>query len=159
MPTTPLTFSAKVHKLGINPCVDVPEKVVGALLRAAEKEKGPVQVKGALNNADFAATLVKYSGAWRLYLNTQMRKDADVGVGDTVCISLSYDPIPRMPPTPQELRKALSDNEQAKQVWRLQPSSRRREILAYLNSLKTQESLEHNVQKAVKMLLDKRKLK
>jgi hypothetical protein len=145
-------FSARVHKLGINPCVDVPEPVVAALLRAAGKSKGPVPVKGELEGAPFEATVVRYRGAWRLYLNTAMRKNAGVGVGDAVRIILAHDPVPRMPPMPEALRVALAVNTAAKARWRLQPSSRRKEILAYLNSLKTRVSLERNVRKVIETL-------
>ncbi|KCZ71383.1 hypothetical protein ANME2D_02111 [Candidatus Methanoperedens nitroreducens] len=44
-----MEFVAKVHKLGIDPCVDVPERIINKLLRDARKQSGPVQVKGTLN--------------------------------------------------------------------------------------------------------------
>lgn len=150
-----MEFVVKVHKLGINPCVDVPERIVNALLRDAKKQSGPVQVKGTLDGAAFETSVVKYSGGWRLYLNTQMRKDAGVDVGDIVHFTLQYDPVPRVrvPPMPETLRVALAKNKYAKERWHLQPRSRRKEILAYLNSLKTKESLERNVCKIIKMLV------
>jgi hypothetical protein len=86
-------------------------------------------LRGALNEAAFTATVVRYSGAWRLYLNGRMRKDAGVDVGDRVRVSLAYDPVPRLPPIPDELRAALVKDARAKAAWRLKPSSRRREVL------------------------------
>ncbi len=148
-------FAAKIHKLGINPCVDVPGEIVSALLDEAKKRSAPVQVKGTLNGVIVEANVVKYSGNWRLYLNTQIRKDAGIEVGDTAHITLVNDPAPRMPPTPQALKAALAEDKRAKDAWRLQPSSRRKEILAYLNSLKTQEALIRNIKKVIKYLLDK----
>ena len=44
-----MEFAAKVHKLGSSPCVNVPERIVNALLSDAKKQSGPVQVKGTLN--------------------------------------------------------------------------------------------------------------
>jgi hypothetical protein len=145
-------FSARIRKLGINPCVIVPAKVVEALLELAGRYSGPVQVKAGLNGFWFDATVVRYLGAWRLYLNTGMRKSTGTGVGDRVRVSLRYDPVARMPPMPKALRAALADNPRAKERWRLQTRSRRKEILAYLNSLKTQAGVERNVSKVLRIL-------
>ena len=148
-----LAFTATVHKLGINPCVDVPQEIVDALLREAGKRSAPVQVKGTLNGrVSFATSVVRYRGAHRLYLNTQMRRQAGAGAGDTVRIALAYDPDPRMPPVPRALSEALNRNERAKARWRLLPASRRKEILAYLDSLKSEAGMARNVAKVVRML-------
>ena len=98
-------FSASIVKLGINACVNVPEKTVKSLLAAAGKKSAPVQVKCDLNGAVFDANVVRYSGNWRLYLNTPMRKSAKKDVGDKIKIKLSYDPTVRMPPTPEPSAK------------------------------------------------------
>lgn len=152
-----LTFSARVEIVGINPNVKVPERTVTALLQMAGKEKGPVRVQGVLNGTvDFKATVVRYSGAWRLYLNGRMRKEAGVDVGDSVRVSLAYDPVSRMPPTPDALRTALAWNAPAKAAWRLQPGARRKDVLLYLNSLKTAAALKRNIEKVIDSLLKKR---
>ena len=155
-----LRFTAKIHTVKsnvpgtLNPCVDVPEEIVLALLGEAGKKSAPVQVKISLNSTgQFDATIVKYQGKHRLYLNTQMRKEAGVDVGNNVRVALEYDPAQRMPPMPAALREALNQNQRAKEKWRLQPSSRRKEILAYLNSLKTEESLKRNVGRTIRLLL------
>jgi hypothetical protein len=146
-------FDAEIKKLGINPFVFVPEKVVSSLLANAGKKNLPVQVKGTLNGkTSFTSTVVRYQGAFRLFVNTQMRKDAKVEVGDDVCVELEYDPSRRMPPIPDAFRKALHENGLAKERWRLYPTSRRKEILDYLNSLKTEASLERNVARILRIL-------
>jgi hypothetical protein len=65
-------FSAKVYKLGINPCVGVPAQVSQAL-----GKKGTIPVTGSLNGQPFHATLVpKGDGTRRLYVNGEMRRQA-----------------------------------------------------------------------------------
>ena len=145
-----------IHKLGINPCVDVPEKIVTALLLLANKKNTPVQVKCDLNGADFDANVVRYSGNWRLYLNTPMRKSVRKDVGDTIRIRLSYDPTVRMPPTPEAFRQALRDDKGAQKAWRLQPTPKRREILYFLNDKKTAADLARAIAETIKLLLKKR---
>ncbi len=82
------TFSAKILKIGINPYVLVPATVLKVLFEQAGKDKGPIPIKGTLNEKPFIQHLVKYSGKWRLYLNTPMRKAAGIDVGDMAIVFL-----------------------------------------------------------------------
>lgn len=150
-----MEFAAKIHKLGINPCVEVPNEIVNVLLREGNKKHAPVQVKATLNGKGlFETNVVRYSGAYRLYLNTQMRQETGVDDGDTVLIGLKYDPKQRMPPIPEELREALRKNKRAKERWRLQQSSRRKEILVYLNSVRSEDSINRQVSKIIRVFLE-----
>jgi hypothetical protein len=148
-------FSAVVHKVGINPCVDVPASVVSDLMRSASKKAGPVPVVGKVDETPLTATVVKYQGAWRLYLNAEMRRAAGVDVGDEVELFLRFDPRPRILPVPAALRSALRTTPAAKAKWQQLAPSHRREYLAYLNSLKTKESLERSVEKTLRSLQEK----
>ncbi|MBI3579406.1 MAG: YdeI/OmpD-associated family protein [Ignavibacteriales bacterium] len=141
-------FNAKIIKLGINPCVNVSAAVVKKLLQDAEKQNSPIQVNASVNNVSFEANVVKYLGTWRLYLNTQVRKDAKADMGNPVRISVAFDSKPRMPETPDALRTAFNKNNLAKDAWRMQPRSRRKEILLYLNSLKLNNRLSAILKKS-----------
>ena len=68
-------FTAKLDIIGINPFVFVPEHILVALKAQAGKSKGPIPISGTINGVDFRQTLVKYSGTWRLYVNTEMLKE------------------------------------------------------------------------------------
>jgi hypothetical protein len=148
-------FPAAVHKLGINPCVDVPASVVTRLLRAARRTSGPIPVKGTVERTPIVATVVKYQGEWRLYLNTEMRRASGVDVGDTVAVALRFDPAPRVLSLPPLLRQALGKNQRARTIWNGLAPSHRREYLLYLNSLKTPESLARNVKKIIRRLVER----
>jgi hypothetical protein len=156
MPDAKLTFSATIHKLGINPCVDVPANIVATLLQMANKKSAPVQVKCDLNGTVFDANVVRYMGNWRLYLNTPMRKSAKKDVGDTIRIKLNYDPTVRMPSTPEAFRQALRDDKNAQKAWRLRPTPKRREILQSLNGKKTDAELARSIAETIELLLRKR---
>jgi len=139
----PETFTATVEKIGINPAVDVPREVSSALGRS-----GYIPVRGTLNGYDFRSGLVSLGGRrHRLFLNSEMRKVAGVEVGDTVSISVEFDPAPRVLPVPEELDAALSSNADFEEAWRQLTPSRRKEVLAYLNSLKRKETILRNVEK------------
>jgi bacteriocin resistance YdeI/OmpD-like protein/uncharacterized protein DUF1905 len=146
-------FTGKILKIGINPYVGLPEEVLNTLFKQAEKSKGPIPVRGILNGKRFKQTLVKYQGAWRLYLNTPMRQDAGIDVGDDAKVEIEFDPEPRIVLTHPKFAQALSKNKEAKASFEQLAPSRQKEILRYLNSMKTEESLVRNIEKVIQHLL------
>ena len=149
-------FSASIVKLGINACLNVPEKVVASLLVAAGKKNAPVQVKCVLNGVKFDANVVRYSGDWRLYLNLVTRRAAGCDIGDKVKIHLAYDPSMRMPPVPEPFQQALRGNPDLQKAWRLRPSAKRREILQSFNDKKSDAELVPAITETIELLLKKR---
>lgn len=145
-------FSAKIGKLDINPYVQVPDDVLQKLQHAAGKAKGPIPVKGTLQGKPFLANVVRYSGMWRLYLNTPMRQAANVDVGDQVTVGLEFDPAPRAEPVPPEFKRALSQNKPAREAFEKLAPSRQKEILRYLNGLKQPHTIEKNIEKVIQYL-------
>lgn len=145
-------FSAKIYKIGINPYVNLPASVLHELFRRSGKNKGPIPVRGRLNGKEFTQTLVKYSGKWRLYLNTPMRKVAGVNVGDIAKVSIEFDPAPRVTRLPLKLMQALAKNKKAKIAFERLTPSRRKEIMRYIGHLKTDESVVRNVGKVIQHL-------
>ena len=146
-------FQSTIYKLGINPVIDPPEEVLKELFERAGKAKGPIPVCGKLNDATYVQTLVKYGGKWRLYINAPMLADSGLKVGDVADVEIEFDPVPREIPMPPVLTTALNKNKTAKAEFdRLSPS-RKKEILRYLGSLKTQASVEKNVERVVRHLL------
>lgn len=145
-------FSARITKLGINPCVDVPQRVIDELSRDRGPITGPITVRGTLKGAAFRQTVVKFRGAWRLYINTEMRRAARAAAGDVVDITLEYDPEPRVVPMHPALARALAGNEKAKAVFERLPPSHQKEYLNYLNSLKTAETTARVIDKIIRRL-------
>ncbi|HUR97760.1 MAG TPA: YdeI/OmpD-associated family protein [Pyrinomonadaceae bacterium] len=145
-------FSSSIYKIGINPVVDPPDSVMSLIFEQAGKSAGPIPVRGTLNGAGFIQTLVKYRGAWRLYINGPMLKRSGLKVGDTATIEIEFDPNPREVPIQKKLADALSEDAGAKAVFEKLPPSRRKEILKYLSSLKTQAAVDRNVERVMRNL-------
>ena len=142
-------FSAVIGKVGVNPCVDVPESVSSCL-----KESGYIPVAGALNGFPIRATLVPIgNGRHRLYVNAEMRKRAGVAVGDLIHVALALDTKSRDAPMPKAFAAALESNEKAKAAFEKLSSSRKKEILVYLNFLKKPETLKRNIAQVISILL------
>ena len=147
------SFSAKIAKIGINPYVSVPEEVLEHIFAQAGKTKGPISVRGEINGKPFIQTLVRYQGAWRLYINGIMREAAGVDVEDEPHIKIEFDPTPRTEPMHPRLESALAREKSAKEAFENLLPSRQKEILRYLNSMKTEESVDRNIERVIKYLL------
>jgi hypothetical protein len=151
------TFSAKILKIGINPYVLVPAAVLKEIFKQAGRNKGPIPIKGTLNGKAFIQNLVKYSGKWRLYLNTPMRKAAGIDVGDMATVQIEFDPQPRTLEMHPKLKQALKANKEANAVFQKLTPSWQKEIIRYINNLKTEASVDKNVAKAMEHLLGKQR--
>ena len=148
-----LKFSADIYKIGINPVVDPPQRVLDIIFRQAGRSKGPVPVRGKLNGTEFTQTLVKFRGAWRLYINGPMLRGAGLTVGDNATIEIEFDPQTREVEMPPAFEEALTKHPDAKIEFDKLSPSRRREVLNYLNSLKTDASIERNIERFLRRLL------
>lgn len=101
-------FTAIIELLGINPYVLVPPAQLRVLFEAAGRDKGPLPIQAEFDGQAFPQHLVRYRGAWRLYLNTPMRKAIGKDVGDRVQVRVTHDPVPRAEPMPAEFAHALA---------------------------------------------------
>ncbi len=148
-----ITFRAKIEIIGVNPFVFLPESVLEKVFIQAGKSKGKIPVRMKIDGHEFIQTLVKWKGAWRLYLNMPMRKAANKDVGDIADFEIIYDPVQRTYPIHPKLEQALVKNRRAKKVFDGIRPSLQLEINRYLSRLKTEESVDKNVNKAIQFLL------
>lgn len=150
--TSKFSFRAKIFKVEINPCVDVPKRVSLAL-----GKRGFIPVRGRINSTRIRATLVPLgNNQHRLFINKDMRSRANVGPGDRIKIVLQLDTKPRVVRIPLALKRALLKNKKAKTVFDSFAPSHQKEFADYLNFLKTKEALKRNIQKIVKKLSKKK---
>lgn len=148
------TFKAILEIIGINPFVFVPEKILLQIFNQAGKNKGYIPIRGVINNeTDYTQTLVRYSGEWRLYINTSMLKHSPNRIGETIEISIQFDPDSRVIETPEKFVHALHKNATAKTVFENLSASKKKEIVRYLANLKSAETLDKNIVKAIDFLL------
>lgn len=139
-------FHARIQLLGINPWVALPARALSELFRSAGRDKGPIPVRGLIDDIPFRQTLVKYQGEWRLYLNTPVRRAAGKDVGDRVRVSVELDPAPRREPMPPELKRALAEQPELKAAFARLAPSRRKEIQRNLAKLKSESARARNLQ-------------
>ncbi len=150
-------FTSKIEIIGINPFVFVPEQILEKIFEQAEKNKGHIPICGEVNGKPYLQTLLKYKGNWRLYINTKMLKNSPKRIGEEIYVTIKFDPIERILKIHPKLEFALKENKIAKDVFdKLNPSTRK-EIIRYISFLKSEESIEINVEKAIGFLMCKNK--
>ena len=148
-------FKAQLKIIGINPFVFVPDKILTALFKQAGKDKGYIPVTGIVNGNSYKQTLVRFKGSWRLYINTNMLKNSPKRIGEKLELTIAFDPVSRVITAHPKLKKALKENPPAKTAFNNLAPSRRHEIIRYISFLKTEESIERNVDKAIQFLTGK----
>lgn len=147
-------FRAKIKLIGINPYISLPLRVLNKIFTEAGKDKGKIPVKMTIDGHPFTQTLVRYSGEWRLYLNTPMRAAAKKETGNTASFTVVFNPDKKksikMHP---QLSAALRKNTKAHKVFKQLAPSLQLEIIKYFSFLKTEESVERNSKKVIRYLL------
>jgi Bacteriocin-protection, YdeI or OmpD-Associated/Domain of unknown function (DUF1905) len=145
-------LNTELKIIGINPFVFIPEEILSDLFNQAGKSKGHIPIKGNINGVDYKQTLVKYSGEWRLYINTTMLKNSPKRIGEIIDITIELDNESREVEMPLMFTKALKKDKNAKSVFESLPPSRSKEIVRYLANLKSQAALEKNIIRAINFL-------
>ncbi len=147
------SFHATLEIIGINPYVQVPEIILTEIFSQAGKSKGHIPVAGTVNGLSYQQTLLKYSGLWRLYINTLMLKNSPKRIGETIEVTIEFDPRDRTIKPHPKLTEALKNNVEAKAKFdNLSPSSQK-EMVRYISSLKTEESRTRIIERAIDFLL------
>jgi len=78
-----------------------------------------------------------------------MRKAAGKNVGDDIDIQIDFDPRPRTTPMHPKLKKAFKEHPNSKKAFEKLSPSRQKEILRYINFLKSEESVDKNIHRAI----------
>lgn len=147
-------FKAVIYKTGINYCVDVPAHITSALVAV----KGYIRIKGTVNNIEFTKSLVPVkNGPYRLFINTITLKDIRSRVGQTATFVIEQDTSdPELEhPMPPMLLHRLQQNGLLT-VFKAMAPSKRKEILRYINNIKTPEIVEKNIEKVITQLKNNR---
>ncbi len=148
-----MSFRAELRIIDGNPYVAVPETVLEDLFDEAGREKGPIPIRGSINGEPYQQTLVRFRGAWRLYVNMQMLSDSPRRIGEALDVEVVYDPSDRTIDPPGKFVQALQDNAEAREVFFGLSPSRQKEIIRYLSNLKTDDALDRNVDRAIRFLV------
>ncbi|MEF9478001.1 YdeI/OmpD-associated family protein [Chryseobacterium sp. 1B4] len=146
------SFTATLEIIGINPFVSVPEEVLNTIFEKAGRNKSPIPVKGTVNGKEFKQNLMKYLGEWRLYVNLIMLKNSPKRIGEIIEVVLEYDDSDRSISIHPQLEKAIKESSLATENFEKLIPSRRHELIRYINNLKTEVSIQRNIEKIIRHL-------
>jgi hypothetical protein len=146
-------FTANLNLIGVNPFVFVAHEILQPIVSHASNQKGKIPVRGTINQLPYQQTLVKYSGDWRLYINAKMLKNSPKRIGETLEITIEVDPTDRRLEQHPQLMEALQANPPARAIFESLRPSLQHEIVRYITKLKSQESIDRNVGRAINFLL------
>jgi hypothetical protein len=145
------TFRAKIYKVDINWCVDVPDEICSRLA----KEKGYIRIKGKINGFEFRKSLVPVKGQpYRLFVNFIMMKGGKTAVGEIAEFEIEQDnEIVKKQEYPMHpvLADYLRQNSLEENFEQLTPA-RKRDILSYLHRIKHEEVLLRNIDDVIVQL-------
>jgi|GEM_PF-2871138 len=145
------TFTARIRKCGINPCIDIPHELISKL----NIRKSPVNVVALINNHRFRSTIVRYLAKYIMYLNAEMRKTIGKDTGDKITVEIIRDYKKKEIHEPRDLVEELKNHPGTWQKFLELNPSRRKDICLYINSLKTPAARMKNINKVMDMLNQK----
>lgn len=143
-----MRFRAKVLLAGKTATgVEVPAKVVEGL----GSTKRPL-VKVTINKYTYRSAIAPMGGTFMLGISDEVRKAAKVAAGDTIDVDVELDTQPRDVSVPPELAKELQKNAKSKQLFDTLSYSKKKILTTPIESAKTPETRQRNLEKAMKML-------
>ena len=151
--TTTSNFRAKIYAVGVNRCVDIPDRVS----RELGQEKH-IPVKGRVESIAFHSNLVpRGDSQYRLFIHSRIWRRLDVDVGDTVNISLQCDKESREVSVPAYILSALRANREALSAFEAMTVNGRRAFVRWISEAKKTKTRANRIQIGLERLIENRR--
>ena len=129
-------FRGQIYRVGMNYCLDVPLEVSADLVGSPASRY--VGVAGEAGGERFRTRLTpRGGGAFRLFLNGEVRAAAGAGLGDTVEVELWLDEHSNEDALPDDLAVALAGVDGAPAAFAAMTEAQRSGMVAYLARART----------------------
>lgn len=125
----------------------IPESVV-AELGSGKKPQVSVHIKGYT----YRSSIASMGGEFMLPVSAEVRTNAGVNAGEIIDIELELDTEPREVTIPDDLKKALEENTEAKKYFDSLSYSNKRRLVIPVEDAKTAETRQRRIEKTVKLL-------
>lgn len=139
-----IQFEATVSAIGLLQLVKLPKAVSDKL-----PSRGMVMVDGTINGFAFQTPLEPdgKKGHW-LKIDEKMLKSIDAKIGDNVKVEIEPTKDWPEPEVPSDLRKSLSADAEAKEIWDDITPMSRWDWIRWIRSTKNPETRQHRVEVA-----------
>lgn len=129
----------------------IPESVV-AELGSGKKPQVSVHIKGHT----YRSSIASMGGEFMLPVSAEVRTNAGVNAGEIIDIELELDTEPREVTIPDDLKKALEENTEAKKYFDSLSYSNKRRLVIPVEDAKTPETRQRRIEKTVKLLSERK---
>ena len=153
----PHVFAAKIQKIWIMRCVDIPRDV-SKEIRGAGGGDDPlhIPVHGWIEGLPFKSTLVpRGGGAYRLHVHSRIWRKLRIDAGAAVEVMLLVDNEPREAVLPPDLGAGLADTPRALATFNTLTVALRRQIIQYIDDAKRARTREKRIQLIVQRMLQR----
>ena len=150
------TFAARIQKIWIMRCVDVPRDISKEIRNAAGENPQRVPVRGWIEGLAMQSTLVPAGGGrYRLHIHSNIWRKLKIDAGAAVDVALMIERERRETPVPADLAAGLADEPRALGAFQAQTPAFRRQIVIYLEKAKQARTREKRVLLIVRRMLER----
>jgi hypothetical protein len=155
----PYVFAAKIQKIWIMRCIDVPRDISKAVRKQAGENTKHVPVRGWIEGLPFQNTLVPRGGGnYRFHVHSRIWRKLRIDAGAAVEVTMLLDRGPREVAVPPDLAAELADTPRALAAFNAITPALRRHIVGWVEAAKQMKTREKRVQLTVtRMVAQSRK--
>src|SRR5579862_5552186 len=144
------TFLARIYKIGLLRCVDLPRDVSIAL-----GSGNRIAVRGSAEGLPFVSTLVpRGKGRHKLYVHGKIWRKLRRDAGDEIEITIERDFDSRELAMPADLMATLARTPRALATFQTRTVALRREIAMWVSAAKKPETCDRRIGLVVRRMLD-----
>jgi hypothetical protein len=150
------TFAARIRKIWILRCVDVPRDISHAIRRDAGGKAQHVPVHGWIEGLAMRGTLVPGGGGrYRIHVHSSIWRKLRIDAGAAVEVALVIERERRETPVPADLAAGLTDEPRALAAFHALTPAFRRQIIIFLEKAKQAKTREKRVGLIVRRMLER----
>jgi hypothetical protein len=149
----PHVFPARIYKVWIMRCVDVPRDVSKGLRSVVGENTLHIPVHGWIEGLPMKSTLVpRGGGCYRLHVHSRIWRKLRIDAGATVEVTLLLDTEPREVVLPPDFAAGLAEEPRALATFNTLTTALRRQIVQYVDSAKHARTREKRIQLVVRRM-------
>jgi hypothetical protein len=152
----PYVFVAKIQKIWIMRCIDVPREICKAVKKEAGGNPKHIPVRGWIEGLAFENTLVpRGGGLYRFHINSKIWRKLQIDAGAAVEVTMILDREPREAVVPPDLAAELAGTPRALAAFNGVTASLRRHLVDYVDKAKQARTRDKRIQYIVKHMLER----
>ena len=156
----PYVFAAKIQKIWIMRCIDVPRNISKAVRKEAGGTARHIPVHGWIDGLAFENTLVPRGGGnYRFHLHSKIWRKLQIDAGAAVEVTMLLDRERREAVVPPDLAAELANTPRALAAFNAVSASLRRHIVRWVDAAKQSKTRDKRIQQTVKNMLERARKK